>query len=174
MLAGGLAVSGGGFVLIALAPTTYMWVALSLLLIGAGMGSLAIASAVIMAGAPAEKSGSAAAIEETGYELGSVLGVAALGSIAAATYRAGLSLTDLAADGVTGAAAHTVRESLAGALAFAQHAGPAAGELARRAQQSFTDSLGVVGLSGAGLMFLAALAVWVLTPKHLDIAEGHH
>ncbi|MEU0392669.1 MFS transporter [Streptomyces sp. NPDC006208] len=174
VLAGGLAVSGGGFLLIALAPTTYPWVALSLLLIGAGMGSLAIASAVIMAGAPAEKSGSAAAIEETGYELGSVLGVSVLGSIAAATYRGGLSLTDLAADGVTGAAAQTVRESLAGALAFARHAGPAAGELAHRARQSFTDSLGVVGLSGAGLMLLAALAVWALTPKHLDISEGHH
>ncbi|MFE3449900.1 MFS transporter [Nonomuraea sp. NPDC059194] len=166
VLAGGLLVAGVGFLVLFVAPSPlgYGPVAVSLLLVGAGMGSLAIASAVIMAGAPPEKSGSAAAIEETSYELGGALGVAVLGSVAAAVYRANLTVPD-------GFPAQAVQESLGGALEVARAAGTAGALLARQAQAAFTDSLAVTGVAGAALMLVAAVAVWWLTPRALDLSE---
>lgn len=152
VLAGGLAVSAIGMIILFVAPSPlgYLPVAFSLLLVGMGMGSLAIASAVIMSGAPAEKAGSAAALEETSYELGGALGVAVLGSVAAAVYRADMPGSD----------------SITQALEIG-------GQVAERAKVAFTDSLSVTGLAGGVLMLLAALIVWWLTPRSLDLSEGH-
>ena len=165
VLAGGLAVFGLGFGVMALAPLTYPWIALALLLIGLGMGALAIASAVIMAGAPMEKAGSAAAIEETSYELGGVLGVAVLGSVAAAGYRAAVSPVTTS---------EVARESLSGALEVAAKAGPSGAHLAEQAKAAFTVSLEQASLTGFALMCAAALTVWLLVPRDLDITDGHH
>ena len=84
VLASGLAVAGVGMVLIWAVPgeLTYPVAATAMALAGAGAGSLAIGSAMIMAGTPPAKAGNAAAIEETAYDLGNVLGVATLGSVA--------------------------------------------------------------------------------------------
>ncbi|MEV4015896.1 MFS transporter [Nonomuraea angiospora] len=162
VLAGGLVIGALGFAVLWVAPTTYLWVGVSILLIGAGMGSLAIASAVIMAGAPAEKAGSAAAIEETSYEIGGTFGVAVLGSLAAALYRAELP------EGATDA----VRESLGGALGAARAIGSS--DLAAQAMLAFTESLRTTSLYGAVLMLLAAVAVWWRTPARLDLAAAQH
>lgn len=169
-----LGVGGAGFLLIFFAgqPLGYWPVAVALFLVGAGMGALAIASAVIMAGSPPERSGSAAAIEETSYELGATLGVAVLGSIAAVVYRAGLSGSDLAGHGVTGRAAHDARESLGGAIEVARGIGAAGNGLAARAQEAFTTSLSWASVTGGALMLAAAALVWALTPRDLDIAEA--
>lgn len=168
VLAGGLAVAALGFVVLFLAPSPlgYLPVAIALVLIGLGEGSLAIASAVIMSGAPAEKSGSAAAIEETSYDLGGALGVAVLGSVAGAVYRAEL--------GYGGASGEVVRESLGGALDVARELGAAGAELAAQAKAAFTDSLMLTGAAGAVLMFAAAGVIWWLTPKDLDLSKSQH
>ncbi|MCG5220757.1 MFS transporter [Streptosporangium soli] len=165
VLAGGLAISGLGFGVLYAAPATYPWIAVSLLLTGLGMGSLAIASAVIMAGAPPAKAGSAAAIEETGYELGGVLGVAVLGSLAAAVYRGALP---------SSASGEAARESLAAAIEVAHQAGAAGADLAQQARAAFTLSLGMTGLAGGVLMLVAALTVWWLVPRDLDVTAGHN
>ncbi|MBB3726256.1 MFS transporter [Nonomuraea dietziae] len=166
VLAGGLLVAGAGFLVLFVAPSPlgYGAVALALLLVGAGMGSLAIASAVIMAGSPPEKAGSAAAIEETSYELGGTLGVAVLGSLATAFYRSRLTVPE-------GMPAQAVEESLGSALEAAREAGAAGAELARQAQTAFTDSLAVTGAAGAALMLVAGVAVWWLTPRALSLTE---
>ncbi|MEU5880195.1 MFS transporter [Spirillospora sp. NPDC047279] len=176
VLAGGLAVSGLGYLVLFLGPRPlgYGTVALSLVLVGIGLGSLAIASAVIMAGAPAEKSGSAAAIEETSYELGGTLGVAVLGSVAAAVYRADLPASDLTAGGVPPSAVHAVRESLGGAIDVAREAGAAGAGLAARAQEAFTESLQWAGLAGGVLLLGAAVVVFAMTPRDMDVSAGHH
>lgn len=166
VLAGGLAVAALGFLVLFLAPPVYGWVAVALLLIGLGEGSLAIASAVIMSGAPPEKSGSAAAIEETSYELGGVLGVAVLGSVAGAVYRAGLPYG--------GPSAEVARESIGGALAVAGELGAAGTRLAEQAKAAFSDSLALTGAAGAALMLVAALAICRLTPRDLDLSASHH
>ncbi|MFI0351486.1 MFS transporter [Actinomadura sp. 9N407] len=174
VLAGGLAVSGSGFLVMALGPEpmSYVTVAVSLFLVGAGMGSLAIASAVIMAGAPPEKSGSAAAVDETSFELGSALGVAILGSVAAAAYRADVSFAWLAERGVTGPAADAARESIAGAMEVAAQTGQTG--LVERAQAAFTTSLEGASLAGGVLMIATALLVWWLAPRDLDVSAVQH
>ena len=67
VLVAGLAVGAVGFLLLFLLPQplSYAGIAASLTLIGIGTAPLAVASAVIMAGAPVAKAGSAAAIEES-------------------------------------------------------------------------------------------------------------
>ncbi|WP_327590847.1 MFS transporter [Nonomuraea sp. NBC_00507] len=181
VLAGGLAVTAAGFLLLFLAPAPldYWPVAGALTLIGIGNGALAIASAVIMSGTPAAKSGSAAAIEETSYDLGGALGVAVLGSVAAAVYRGGLDYD--------GPAAGVARESLGGAIDVARELGAEGARLgaegfqlsaegARLAEQAtaaFTHSLALTSGAGAALMLAGAVLVWLLTPRGLDLSAGH-
>ncbi|MDR6174914.1 DHA2 family multidrug resistance protein-like MFS transporter [Nocardioides zeae] len=171
VLAGGLAVAGTGFLVLGLAPGElhYPVLAVALLLVGIGMASLAVASAVIMAGAPTSKAGSAAAIEESSYEIGAVLGIAVLGSMASAVYRFGL---DGSAYGLDAASGDVARESLAGALEVAEQHGSAA--LVADATAAFTEGLTWTGLAGGLLLLLAALVVHRLTPRDLDLADAAH
>ncbi|ONI68620.1 MFS transporter [Kribbella sp. ALI-6-A] len=160
VLVGGLAVGAAGFLLLFAVPQplTYAGIAASLTLIGIGTAPLAVASAVIMAGAPVDQAGSAAAIEESSYEIGAALGITVLGSLAAAVYRAGLpaDAPDLA------------RESLAGALTLDNPT------LATVAQTAFTDSLTWFGLAGGVLLLGVAGLVLYLTPRSLDLSATHH
>lgn len=171
VLAGGLAVAGTGFLVLGLAPGElhYPVLAVALLLVGVGTASLAVASAVIMAGAPTSQAGSAAAIEESSYEIGAVLGIAVLGSMASAVYRFGL---DGSAYGLDAATGDVARESLAGALEVAEQRGGAA--LAADATAAFTEALTWTGLAGGLLLLLAALVVHRLTPRDLDLADAAH
>ncbi|HEY1175844.1 MAG TPA: MFS transporter [Phytomonospora sp.] len=173
VMAGGLAFGGLGFLALFVmpAPLSYATVALSLTLVGIGMASLAIGSAAVMSSSPAEKSGSAAALEETAFELGGALGVAILGSVAAIVYRAGLPFGDLAGMGVTGEAAEAARESLGGAVAVADQTGAAA--LTGQAQDAFTGALEIFGVAGGVLMLIGAVAVWLLTPKGMSVTGAH-
>lgn len=156
VLVGGLVITGVGFLLFGVAPPAYPWFATALALIGLGMGALAIASAIMMSSVPNEKAGSAAAIEETGYELGAALGVAVLGSVAAAVYSGALHLDGL---GLEPAAAATARESIGGAIDVA---GPGS-ELGQRARDAFVVALEAVGYAGGAVMLAAAGVVWMLT-----------
>ncbi|ADB35209.1 major facilitator superfamily MFS_1 [Kribbella flavida DSM 17836] len=160
VLVGGLAVGALGFLLLFVLPQplTYAGIAASLTLIGIGTAPLAVASAVIMAGAPVDQAGSAAAIEESSYEIGAALGITILGSLAAAIYRAGLP----------GDAPTQARESLAGALTLGDPT------LATTAQTAFTNSLTWFGLAGGLLLLAVAALVLHLTPRTLDLTATHH
>lgn len=175
VLVGGLALSGLGFAALAVAPQplSYAPVAICLTLLGAGMGALAIASAIIMSGTPAEHAGSAAAIEETSYELGAVLGVAVLGSAAAALYRTELPASDLAAAGLGSKEVGAAQESLGGALSVLTDLGPAGTAAIDQAKEAFTHGLTLVGGIGAAIMLVAVVVVFALTPKDLDVTKGH-
>ncbi|ASO20607.1 DHA2 family multidrug resistance protein-like MFS transporter [Actinoalloteichus hoggarensis] len=175
VLIGGLAASGLGFAVLALAPTplTSAPVTVALILAGAGMGSLAIASAIIMSGTPVEHAGSAAAIEETSYELGAVLGVAVLGSASAALYRNALPAEDLLAAGLAPETVGTAQESLGGALHVLAGLGPAGASAADQARDAFTHGLTLVGAMGAAIMLVSVIVVFALTPRGLDVTKGH-
>ncbi|GAB2882169.1 MFS transporter [Nocardioides pacificus] len=170
-LAGGLAVAGLGLISLSFVPgdLTYGTVAVAMTLVGAGGGSLAIASAIIMASTPTAKAGNAAAIEETSYDLGTVLGVAVLGSIAAVTYRTQLDLSDLVTQGLDPALAAAAGESLGAATAIASSAGLP--ELAREATTAFTDALTQTGLIGGVAMVVVAVLVFGLVPRDFNLAE---
>ncbi|TMQ96750.1 MFS transporter [Actinomadura soli] len=171
VLAGGLAIAGAGMLVLFLVPgdLAYAHVMVALSLVGAGIGSLAIGSAMIMSGSPGDKAGNAAAIEETSYDLGNVLGVAVLGSVAALLYRIGLD-DDLGALDSRGAGA--ARESLGSAVAIADRQGLP--DLAARAGAAFTDSMQTTSLFGGLTMIAVAVAVFAIVPKGTDITEQRH
>lgn len=135
-------------------PLPYAGVALALLLVGFGTAALGLASALIMGAAPAHQAGSAAAVEEMSYEVGGVLGVAVLGSLAGVVYRGGLP------EG----AGHEAVESVAGALGT-----PVEGA----ALASYADAFGAVGLAGALITLLVAAIVWRGLPRDVDVSGGH-
>ncbi|MFE2940021.1 MFS transporter [Streptomyces sp. NPDC059255] len=68
-------------------PDHPVWVVPGLLVAGAGTGlAMTAASAAIMGNAPAHRAGMAASVEEVSYELGSLFGVAVLGSALTSLY----------------------------------------------------------------------------------------
>ncbi|ROZ98258.1 MFS transporter [Gordonia sp. OPL2] len=172
VLAGGIAVAGLGMASLYLGSETIPFglIAAAQALVGFGIGSLAIASAMIMAGTPDAKAGNAAALEETAYDLGNVLGVAILGSIASVLYRSTLSSTPL--PGVDGELAHAAGESLGSAMGIAQETGSV--ELAHRSAEAFTESLETTSLIGGIVLLAVAAAVFAITPRGTDITQQQH
>lgn len=153
---GGMVVLGGGLVLLGLLPRPldYAGLAVVLLLVGVGTAALGLASALIMGSAPADKAGSAAAMEEMSYELGGVLGVAVLGSLAGVLYRHGLPED----------ASASVAESVTGALGSAWEAAALA---------SYGSAFATVGLVSGLVTLVVAAVLWRQLPADLDVAHGH-
>ena len=169
----GLAVSGLGLLYLGLRgddlDLTAVLVALAL--VGAGVGALALASSMIMGGVPRSKAGNAAAMEDTAYEVGAVLGIAILGSLASFLYRRELATPQEALLlGVE--ATEAARDSLGGAVAVAEAADLP--QLAERAGAAFTSGLGLTGLIGGFIMLAFAVIVYALTPKGTRLADLEH
>ncbi|MBM7515974.1 MFS transporter [Nocardioides nitrophenolicus] len=156
VIVAGLVVLAAGLALLRLLPhpMPYAGVAGALLLVGFGTAALGLASALIMGAAPVHQAGSAAAVEEMSYEVGGVLGIALLGSLAGVVYRHGLpgGAPDAAVESVTGALGTPVEPA---ALA------------------SYTDAFATVGLVGAVITLLVAIVVWRQLPKDVDVSGGH-
>lgn len=152
----GLVVLAAGLLVLGVLPRPmpYAGIALALLLVGFGTAALGLASALIMGAAPTHQAGSAAAVEEMSYEVGGVLGVAVLGSLAGLVYRAGLP---------AGAPPEAV-ESVAGALGTPVE--PAA-------LAAYTDAFGAVGLAGAVITLVVAAIVWRGLPEDVDVTGSH-
>lgn len=173
VLGGGLVLAAVGMAIIGLAgqSLTLSTMIFALLFVGAGTGSLAIGSAMIMANTPDDKAGNAGALEETSYELGATLGVAILGTISALIFRGHLVETP----GITEIPAELLdpaKESLGASMAIA-------GEfniplLADAASTSFVHSLEVTSFIGAAIMAAVGVLVFVMTPKGTSAAGGSH
>lgn len=173
VLSAGLASTGIGMLGIGLQPGALAnsTVFVALVLVGFGSGSLAIGSAMIMHGTPEEKAGSAGAIEETSYELGSVLGIAILGSLAAILYRAGL----VGSPAVAGLSPELIKQSndsLGAAAAIAEELGLP--QLLDAAGAAFTASMQDAAIVGGGIMLAISATVFLLTPKGTDISADAH
>ncbi|MBO1112727.1 MFS transporter [Bordetella petrii] len=145
-----LAAGLGALALAGLYQAAPAWQLASLALLGFGLGAaMTAASSAVLAGAPADRAGMAASVEEMSYEVGAVLGVALMGSLATAAYGATLALPD----GLAVPAA--VRDSLDQALAAAATASPAAAaQLAALARGAF-DHAFVAVLSATAALLLA-------------------
>ncbi len=173
VLAGGVGAAGIGLIAVGVQPgeLSMITVFVTLVLVGAGSGALAIGSAMIMYGTPEEKAGNAAALEETSYELGAVLGVAVLGSIAALLYRAEFAGGHLL-EAIDPQLAAEAAESLGSAVAISQQLDLA--ELAHEAGTAFTHSMQTTGLIGGVIMLGIAAAAFLLTPKGTDVSAAQH
>ncbi len=125
---------------------------------------MTLVTEVVVGSVPAERAGSASALSETCSELGGALGIAILGSIGTAAYRADISVPP----GIPGADA--AREGLPGAVAAAAHLpGELGTTLIAAARDSFSHSMNVVAIVGAALLVATAVLVTVLAPAKQDV-----
>ncbi|MFI6906216.1 MFS transporter [Nonomuraea sp. NPDC050394] len=112
---------------------------------------LVVGTDLVVGAAPPERSGSAAALSETGQEFGGALGLAVFGSIAAAVYRGSLELPD-------GVSPRAALDTLGGALSAARDLPADTGTaLASAAREAFTTSVNVAAGAGAVVLLAAAL-----------------
>lgn len=171
-----LASAAGFLSLLGISTTTEPWIiALALCLIALGVGvATTLTHDIIMSSVPAERSGQAAAISETAYELGTALGTAVLGSILMVAYRSGI--TDAAGGIASGAVLDRAATTLAEALTVAGELGGAAGAaLAEAARVAFTDGLILVGIIGALLLVASATLMGVMLRGISSQADlSHH
>jgi DHA2 family multidrug resistance protein-like MFS transporter len=167
VVAGGLALSATGHGLVAFgnhsAGPALLLGALLVLALGVGTAET-ISNDLILGAVPAEKSGAAAAISETGYEVGSLLGTAVLGSILTASYQHNLLVPAGVAGAASGTAAHQAGETLAGAMELAATLPAPLAEALRAAARAAFDSgvhitagIALVLMSGAAALAAAAL-----------------
>lgn len=169
VVAAGLAFSAAGYSLVAFGNhdggPSVLLAALLILALGVGTAET-ISNDLILGSAPQEKSGAAAAISETGYEVGALLGTAVLGSILTASYQQNLRLPA----GVEGAlpthTLHNAGETLAGAIdAAAALPAPLAAALREASAAAFDSGVHITAAIGLVLMAAAAVLAAVVLRK---------
>lgn len=156
-----------GLVLMALAESSdnYLWIALALVPVGLGIGLAETLSVdAVVSSVKPTKAGAAASISETAYEFGVALGIAVLGSIMSALYRANLNLPADLPESIR----ETAQDSLAGAAAVLD---PATLEMA---QHAFVSGMETTTMIAAAFMAAAAIIAWRLIPATRTPAHVEH
>jgi DHA2 family multidrug resistance protein-like MFS transporter len=124
---------------------------------------ITLATELIVGSAPPEQAGAATGMSETSGELGGALGIAILGSIGTALYRA--EVAEALPSGVPTGVADAARDTLGGALAIAQTLpGELAATVATAARTAFVDALqlvaAVAAVGAVATAIAAAVALW--------------
>lgn len=160
VIVAGFLFMSAGFGVLTLVSTTspYLLLAGALVLLATGMSITAAPSTgSIMSAVPLAKAGVGSAVNDTTRELGGALGIAVLGSIVSANYRAGIDLDGIA---LPAEAARAAQESAGAASGVAaQLGGDGAGLLASRAAEAFTEAFNVASLVTVAVALAAAAAV---------------
>jgi EmrB/QacA subfamily drug resistance transporter len=164
----GLALSGTGMLLMRRLEVDFGYGALALALVvfAAGMGLAGTpATTAIVSSLPDSKQGVGSAVNDTARELGSVLGIAVLGSALNDAYRSGM------ADAVTGLPS-AVAERVLSSVSFVKlggdrldQLGPAGERLVAAAQQSFLDAASTAFLVAAAGLFAGAVVAALWAPR---------
>ncbi|WP_411292312.1 MFS transporter [Staphylococcus kloosii] len=173
VIVGGLIISGFGLIYMYWLPVTFNYndIIPTLVMVGIGVGSLAVASTLIMSSTSVEKASSAAAIEETVYDLGNVLGVAILGSIATIIYRSSLDIQSFGKSNVKQSELNYANESIANTLNFASKHNLT--KVYEQATHSFNIALLDTALIGGIGIVAIAIVIYFLIPKKYDITKNH-
>ena len=150
VVAGGFLVAACGYGMLTAAGTDSLW----LVLAGAGViaaGIVTVMSQMMdlaLGTVPAEKSGTASSVLETGAEFGGALGMAVLGSIGTAVYR----------HEIPASAPDPAHETLGGALAVARQLPDRMGEaLVTTAREAFTNGMQAAAIAATVLLLGAAV-----------------
>lgn len=165
-----LSLSAAGYAIVAVnaSADSVAPVVIAFVLLGIGIGAAeTVSNELILSSAPPAKAGAASAVSETAYELGAVLGTAALGSILAAHYRAAIELPAA----LTTGQAESARETLAGAVTIAEDLPASVGaELVASAARAFDGGVVVTSAIGVALMLAAAViaAIALRNPRATD------
>jgi len=162
----GLALMGIGLLDLSTAGvhTAYPPIALAIAIMGAGMGLvMAPASTTIMTTVPAHQAGAGSAINDTIREVGGALGIAIVGSLAAAVYRSRLTHV-LTARHTPGLVVHIATRSVAAADAAGKQVGGAPGsELVAAAHSAFVNAMAMgVRVAGCVALISAIAAIFAL------------
>jgi EmrB/QacA subfamily drug resistance transporter len=165
----GMALVGIAYILLGQVTTTtpyaYIISVLLVQVVGAALTTSPI-TASIMSAVPARKAGTASAMNNTTRELGTALGVAVLGSVAASKFASGIAS---AIEPLSATDRSATRESLSGALAVARRLGGEQGlGLVHAANEAFVDGVRLAAVIGGGISVLAAVAVLRYLPRHLE------
>ncbi len=156
----GLMTASAGLALVAVAERTegFVWLGLALVPVGLGIGlAMTLTTDAVVSAVPPAKAGSASAVAETAYELGVALGIAVLGSLLNAVYRASLVLPP----GLDQASSERVTDSLASALAVLDPASAAA----QQAKEAFVTAMQTTSLVAAAITAVAAVIAWRSIPS---------
>ncbi|MEV5574310.1 MFS transporter [Spirillospora sp. NPDC052269] len=149
----------------------YVEIAVALLCLGTGFGiATTAASVALLSSSPQEEAGGAAAVEEISYELGSAMGVAAIGSLAAVLYRG-----DVPSLGLSEADMARVRDSIGeAAVIAAQNGGGLGVRIMAAAAASFTHALGVAFAVAGILLLLSGYIGYRVIPSDFRPTENGH
>lgn len=158
VMSGGFLVAAVGFAALATAGTD----SLITILVGAGLLAIGLVVVLTLSGvlilsqlSPAQSS-AGAALSETATEFGGALGIAVLGSIGVAAYKANIG--DQLPTGLPAAVHTTVGESFQGALAASLHLpGQLAGQVVAAARTAFVDGMTLATTVGAIILVVAAI-----------------
>ncbi|WP_017584450.1 MFS transporter [Nocardiopsis valliformis] len=161
---GGALTSASGMLVLGFTPAAppIWWVLLGSALVGMGVGPVvALAVDVVVAAVSPDRAGAASAVSETANEFGAAMGIAVLGTVSAAAYRAGIQAQ--LPDGVPAERAEAISSSLGAALAVAEHLPTGAAEsLAASAREAFVSGMAATGMVGAALLLALGLGLIVL------------
>ncbi|MFC5827651.1 MFS transporter [Nonomuraea insulae] len=164
LLAGGLAVAVVGMVVLTrVSGPSDLYVAVAgAAVIGLGLGPMiSLGTGLIVGAAPPERAGATSAMASTGTDLGSALGIAVIGSVGFAVYRA--NLTDKLPEGLPAPLAETAKDTLAAAVNVARELPAAQGSgLLSVAREAFVHGLQTTAIVGAVLAALLAVAAATL------------
>lgn len=142
------------FAFVADPDSGYLPILPALIVLGVGVGlAMSPSTTAITASLPEDKQGVASALNDTVREMGGAIGIALIGSILNAQYRANIAIT---ADNLPAELAEPVKEGIGGALAVGSQAGPDGATIIDAARQAFADGLGPAMLAAAALCVVAA------------------
>jgi EmrB/QacA subfamily drug resistance transporter len=149
--------------------TAYPPLALAVAIMGAGMGLvMAPASTTIMTTVPARQAGAGSAINDTIREVGGALGIAIIGSLAAAVYRSRLAPVLVTAH-APGPVAHLATSSIAAADSIGRHVGGLQGsELVGAAHSAFVNAMAMGMRVAAGVALVSAVAAIFALPRRRE------
>ncbi len=128
---------------------------LGMMLLGLGVAAVVtLGTDVVLAAVPPEKAGAASAISETGADLGGALGVALLGSVGVAVYRATMTIPP----GASFEQGNAARDTLGAALGVAARLPVTIGsELRVSAQSAFSSGFGMAIGTGSIVLFAVTI-----------------
>ncbi len=167
LMAGGLVLASVGLgILTQIGPDSGFGIVMAGgIVLSLGFGpTLSLGNNMILGSAPAEKAGEASAISETCSDMGIALGIAIVGSIGTAVYRA--EIRDNMPVGVPEGAANSAQDTVGAAVAVAGELPEQVGEALRDvAGMAFTHALQLASGVSAVLVFGVAVAASVLLRK---------
>jgi len=171
LMAAGMLMSAAGFVMLTLVSSLVGVVIASVIFSVGFTPVITLTTNLIVSAAPPERAGAASALSETAAELGGALGIAVLGSLAAAIYRsrmAGAETANLPPD-----LASAAKATLGGAVEGARYLSTeTAATLLAAARSAFNSGFHVTAiLAAVGMTIAAALTIAVL--RNAKQNEGH-